>query len=135
MLKQNFDVQSIGISVPSAKVFEFVAKPENLPKWTNAFSEANESAAVMVTPHGEASIKLTTVISRATGTIDWIMTMPDGAVGKAFSRVTENGEATVYSFVLLAPPVPLEQIEGTLEIQKAVLAQELVNLKTILEKL
>lgn len=84
----------------------------------------------MVTPNGELKIGLETVVLKTLGTIDWIMTMPDGSVGKAFSRVSENGENSIYTFILLAPPVPLEQLEGALEAQKVLLAKEL---KRILE--
>ena len=86
VLKKNFDVQSIEIDANYNEVFDFVAKPENLPLWT-----------------------------------------------KAFSRITENGVNSIYSFVLLAPPVPLEQLEGTLSIQKKLLAEELIKLKESLE--
>ena len=61
------------------------------------------------------------------------MKMPDGTIGKAFSRLTElpNGNV-LYSFILLAPPVPVEQVEGTLESQKKLLANELKNLEKFL---
>ena len=132
-MKNNFDVQSIGINRTPNKVFEFIATPENLSLWTNAFSKANQTSAIMVTPNGELTIELETRTSKENGTIDWIMTMPDGSIGKAFSRVLENGENAIYSFVLLAPPVPLEQLEGALTAQKTVLAEELKKLKKILE--
>jgi len=134
MLDKNFDVQSIGINANHKDVFEFVAKPENLPLWTNAFSKANEKTAVLVTPQGELPIKMQTVVSAKLGTVDWIMTMPDGSIGKAYSRISENGMSTIYSFTLLAPPVPLEQIEGALAAQKVLLVQELVDLKELIEK-
>ena len=133
VIDKNFDVQSIGININSNIAFEFISKPENLPSWTNAFSKANQTSATMITPNGELTIALETVISKENGTIDWIMTMPDGSIGKAFSRISDNGADTIYSFVLLAPPVPLEQLEGALSAQKIVLAEELKKLKGILE--
>ena len=133
MLERNFDVQSIGINVNHRKAFEFVAKPENLPLWTKAFTKADCESATMVTPNGELSIEMQTIVSKDTGTVDWVMKMPDGSIGKAFSRVSENGNGTIYSFVLLAPPVPLEQLEGALSDQKLLLAEELINLKSLLE--
>ena len=132
-MNKNFDVQSIDINVAANNVFEFIAKPENLPLWTNAFAKANQSTAVLVTPNGNLDIKLETITSQESSTIDWIMTMPDGSIGKAFSRVSENGKNSIYSFVLLAPPVPLEQLEGALSAQKILLAEELKDLKKILE--
>jgi hypothetical protein len=134
MLDKNFDVQSIGINANYKQVFEFVAKPENLPLWTNAFAEADDKSAVLVTPQGELPIEMKTIVSKELGTVDWTMTMPDGSIGKAYSRISENGAFTIYSFTLLAPPVPLEQIEGALAAQKKLLAQELIDLKKIMEK-
>jgi hypothetical protein len=62
------------------------------------------------------------------------MTFPDGAVGTAWSRVTPDGEdRAIYSFVLMAPPVPLELLEGALTEQMGILAGELAELKTLLE--
>ncbi|WP_346914182.1 hypothetical protein [uncultured Roseibium sp.] len=62
------------------------------------------------------------------------MTFPDGSVGTAYSRVTPDGaEKSIYSFVLMAPPVPLEMLEGALSEQMGILARELVELKTRLE--
>jgi hypothetical protein len=132
-MKNNFDVQSIGINRTANNVFDFIAKPENLSLWTNAFARASQTSAIMITPNGELSIGLETIIAKESGTIDWVMTMPDGSIGKAFSRVSENDENAIYSFVLLAPPVPLEQLEGALSGQKIVLAEELKKLKRLLE--
>lgn len=132
-MNTNFDVQSIGINRNSNYVFEFIANPKNLSLWTNAFAKANQTSAILVTPNGELSIGLETLVSKENGTIDWMMTMPDGNIGKAFSRVSENGKNAIYSFVLLAPPVPLEQLEGALSSQKTVLAKELKKLKNLLE--
>jgi hypothetical protein len=62
------------------------------------------------------------------------MTFPGGAVGTAYARVTPNGEnRSIFSFVLMAPPVPLEAVEGALDAQRKMLAEELQRLKTILE--
>jgi hypothetical protein len=128
-----FDVQSVELSTSLQTAFNFISKPQNLPRWAAAFSEADDSTALLVTPNGSLPIGLKTLADAATGTIDWQMTMPDGSVGMAHSRLTPlpNG-STVYSFVLIAPPVPLEQIEGALEQQKGLLAQELMNLEKIL---
>ncbi|MBL4755610.1 MAG: hypothetical protein JKY52_18715 [Flavobacteriales bacterium] len=133
MLEKDFDVQSIGINENHRKVFEYIANPENLPSWTKAFSRADSTSATMVTPNGELNIAMKTEVSQDSGTVDWIMTMPDGSVGKAHSRISENGKSCIYTFVLLAPPVPLEELEGALSAQKLMLAEELVALKNILE--
>jgi hypothetical protein len=45
----------------------------------------------------------------------------------------DGGSGSIYCFVLMAPPVPLEAIEGALEAQRKTLAAELARLKEILE--
>lgn len=128
------DVQSISIAKPRAEVFAYIANPANLPTWTNAFKSADAERAELVTPNGAVPIRLETRASAEQGTIDWIMTFPDGSVGAAYSRVTEDaGNSSIYSFVLMAPPVPLEALEGALEAQKKTLATELVSLRKRLE--
>jgi len=130
---QSFDVQSIAIAAPRDAVFAFVANPENLPLWAHAFKRADRRSALLRTPQGEAEIRLETAVSEASGAIDWHMTFPDGAKGSAYSRVVPDGDAgSIYSFVLMAPPVPLEQLEGALAAQKATLAQELKRLGELL---
>ncbi|WP_346914180.1 hypothetical protein [uncultured Roseibium sp.] len=46
------DVQSVAIAKPSRIVFDFIAEPSNLPKWTNAFKRADAETAELVTPGG-----------------------------------------------------------------------------------
>lgn len=129
-----FDVQSVGIDAPAACVFEFIAQPSNLPGWTSAFRKADDRGALLVTPSGEVEIGLITTARPEAGTIDWSMTFPDGAVALAYSRITPDGAfRSVYSFVLMAPPVPLEALEGALDAQRRTLAEELLRLKRILE--
>ncbi len=131
---KTFDVQSIGIEKNAAEVFEFVSLPQNLTKWTNAFERADDASADLLTPNGAVPIKLNTIANPASGSVDWHMTFPDGSVGTAFSRVTPDGDAkSVFSFVLMAPPVPLEALEGALQAQMEILSHELVELKTQLE--
>jgi len=131
---KTFDVQSIGIEAPASQAFDYIADPANLPNWTSAFKRVEGGKTLLETPQGGVAIDLVTTARRETGAIDWRMTFPDGAVGVAFSRVTPDGEArSVYSFVLMAPPVPLEALEGALEAQRQTLAKELLRLKGLLE--
>lgn len=129
-----YDVQSVALACPARTAFAFIAAPQNLPRWTHAFAKADETSARLRTPEGEVTIELATQASAETGAIDWIMRLPDGAEGKAYSRVTPNGEeASIYSFVLMAPPAPLVALEGALAAQKDTLAKELLKLKHLLE--
>jgi len=130
---KTFDVQTIEINVPFDDVFEYIADARKLPAWTNAFKSVSNGRAVMETPNGSVEIKLEVYTARSQGTIDWIMIFPDGNIARAYSRVVEkDSERSLYSFILMAPPVPLEQLEGALEAQSNILREELEKLGAIL---
>jgi polyketide cyclase/dehydrase/lipid transport protein len=133
MTMKNYDVQNVSIKAPFEKVFEYIANPSNLPKWSKAFSYADKKKAVLETPNGKLEVGLEIKSSKEFGIIDWYMTMPDGNVATAYSRITPNGKSTVvYTFVLMAPPGPIEQVEGTLRQQMELLREEHQNLQKIL---
>jgi hypothetical protein len=129
-----FDVQAIEIKAPGKKVFEFLRVPENLPRWAHAFTSAGNGAARLETPAGAVDIALDVSANAGAGTVDWRLSFPDGGIGVAQSRVTETTRGScIYSFVLHAPPVALEQIEGALEAQSRTLGSELATLKALME--
>ncbi len=130
---ENYRVESVHIAADFQKIFNYVSNPANLPEWTHAFKKAGNGTAVLATPSGSVEIGLKTEASSDSGTIDWHMTMPDGKIASAFSRVIRESHGhCVFAFILLAPPVPLEALEGTLSQQAAILREELANLKKIL---
>ena len=130
-----FDVQAVEIAVPRQAVFEFVRDPANLPKWAHAFVTAGPGRARLETPAGAVDVALRVTADAETGIVDWRLEFPDGTIGLAQSRVTETERGTsIYSFVLHAPPVALELIEGALEAQRALLTSELATLKALMEK-
>jgi hypothetical protein len=131
---QMFDVQGIEILAPRGKVFEFVKRPENLPHWAHAFVSAGDGRARLDTPGGAVDVVMSVSAEAETGVVDWKLSFPDGSIGLAQSRVTETARGTsIYSFVLHAPPVALERIEGALEAQRALLRSELMTLKSLME--
>jgi hypothetical protein len=126
----DFDVQTLELTGPFERAFRYVADPTTLPEWTHAFRSVTNGRAVLATPKGSVEVQLEVRASLESGTVDWLMTFPDGSVGRAFSRLVPLDHARVlYSFVLLAPPVPLEQVEGALAEQAKVLQQELTALQ------
>src|SRR5438128_5791223 len=127
-------IRSIEIMAPYEKAFAFIADPKNLPAWAEAFETTDRDTARLRTPNGTASIALKVTAAQDAGTIDWTMTFEDGTVGRAMSRLTRaDSNNLVYSFVLNAPPVPLEQLEGVLEEQTRTLEKELATLKRVVE--
>ena len=132
---QMFDVQGIEIMAPRDKVFEFLKQPASLPHWAHAFLSAGDGRARLETPAGAVDVALNVSADAETGVVDWRLAFPDGSVGIAHSRVTETTRGTcIYSFVLHAPPVALEHVEGALEPQRALLRSELATLKSLMEK-
>jgi len=130
-----FDVQGIEIRAPRARLFEFIRNPANLPRWAEAFRTVNDGRARLQTPAGAVDIRLDVLAHPDCGTVDWRMEFPDGSLAIAQSRVTETTRSTcIYSFVLHAPPVPLERIEGALQAQRLTLASELTKLKELMER-
>ena len=130
-----FDVQGIDFQATQRRAFSYITDPTHLPQWTSAFASVANGRAVMRTPGGETEIDLVVQSSEERGTIDWLMTFPDGSIATAFSRVVElDANSCVFTFVLTPPPVPLEQLEGALETQSRTLAEELQSLKRILER-
>lgn len=129
-----FDVQGITIQAPPQQVFSYIADAAKLPLWTNAFSSVGNGKAMLQTPNGKVEISLDVQASEQHGTVDWLMTFPDGSNAMAYSRVMQlDPQRSAYTFVLTPPPVPLEMLEGALEEQSRTLAQELNKLKSLLE--
>jgi hypothetical protein len=130
-----FEVQGIEIMAQRRTVFEFLKEPANLPRWAHAFVSAGHGRARLQTPAGTLDIGLEVSADAGTGVVDWRLLFPDGGVGIAQSRVTETSRGTcIYSFVLHAPPVALEQVEGALDAQRVLLQSELVTLKALMER-
>ena len=131
---KTFDLQGIEVRADYRAVFDFISEPANLPRWTQAFESAGDGAAVLRTPAGSARIHLRVLTAIEQGTIDWLMVFPDGTVAKALSRLVELKKGLcLYTFTLLAPPVPLEMLEGTMLQQSKTLNEELKALGQILE--
>jgi hypothetical protein len=123
-----FDVQSIEIAAPFQAAFRYIADPAHLPEWTHAFKRVGNEQATMETPAGAVQVGLLVEASEPHGTIDWTITFPDGGVSKASSRVIPHGDRSIYTFVLEAPPVSLERLEGVLAEQSRILTSELQTL-------
>lgn len=128
------DVQGIDLQVTEKRAFTYITDPSKLPQWTNAFKSVGNGRALLQTPNGEVEIGLVVQSSQALGTIDWVMTFPDGSVSVAYSRIVKlDSKNCIFILVLTPPPVPLEMLEGALEEQSLTLTEELHRLKKILE--
>jgi len=132
---KTFDVQSIELEVPGEQAFAYLADPARLPEWTSAFARVEGGRARLRTPAGETEIDLAVQAHAEAGTVDWKMGFGDGSIAMAYSRLVPSGVGRcIYSFVLMAPPVPLEQLEGALAEQSRTLAEELGTLRRVLKR-
>ena len=128
-------MQTIAIQAPYDRAFRYIADSRRLPEWTHAFKAVTDGRATLVTGAGtmEVGLRVETTLER--GTIDWTLAFPDGSVARAFSRLVPAGaNRTIYSFVLLPPPGPLAELEGTLAEQSRILREELAALCARLER-
>jgi hypothetical protein len=131
----SFKVESVRIKTTPEKAFRYISDPKNLPQWAHAFKGVLNGKAIMATQAGTVEVELRVKGTASEGTIDWHMTFPDGNVATAYSRlVPESAEYSIYSFILMAPPVPLEQLEGALNQQAHILRAELTKLSAILSE-
>jgi hypothetical protein len=126
---QDFDVQTVELKAPFDVAFGYIADPHRLPEWTHAFRSVSDGRAMLATPRGTVEVGLEIRASREAGTVDWIMSFPDRSVGRAFSRLVDRGGSSLFSFVLLAPPASLEQVEGALAELSRTLRDELRTLR------
>lgn len=130
-----FDVQGVEINAARERVFDFLKDPSTLPQWARAFVSAESGRARLETAAGTVNVGLVVSACPEVSTVDWRLVFPDGSVGIAQSRVTETTRGTcIYSFVLHAPPVALEQVEGALEVERSILQSELAALKALMER-
>src|SRR6266568_4146017 len=114
---RDFDVQTIDIGAPFDHVFRYVADPATLPEWTHAFRAVSDGRATLLTGRGSVDIGLEVRASREAGTVDWIMTFPDGSIGKAFSRLVGIGAGrTLYGLALRMLWHPEDARDATQEI-------------------
>lgn len=130
---RRFDIQGVELEVAYDRAFDFLADPGQWPRWTNAFESVSGNRATMRTPHGAVDVTFECVASRELGHIDTTIHFPDGTSLTAWTRLVGDGAACCYSFVLPAPPAALEELEGDLEAQSKILAEELLRAKGILE--
>lgn len=130
---KNFEVLSIGINCDYKKAFDYVANPDNLPKWTNQFVKVNQNSASFNMFNDVVEVTFETYANEELGTIDWKITFPDGNSGMAYSRLTRNIEGVIYAFNFILPPLQEDDLKRAYATQKDNIENEIHKLKTLLE--
>jgi hypothetical protein len=131
------DTRAVTIEAAANDVFDFVADPENLPRWAVGFCrsirrdrEAGAGASerwIVTTAQGDLPIRYVT--DRELGVVDFYLSPAPGAEAAAFSRVLPNGDGTEYVFTQFqARGTPDVVFEG----QVRALVEELQVLRSLI---
>src|SRR5207237_9287380 len=91
-----YDTQSIEIDVPPRHAFEFLAQPENLPRWAAGFAKSirrDGDAWAVTTPQGEVEVHYVT--DPRLGIVDFPIPPAPGGTTVAASRIRPPGAGSV----------------------------------------
>ena len=99
------DTKSIFIQASPRKVEEFLASPQNLPRWAVGFAKSirNEGGNWIVTT-GAGDIGIRIEADFHSGVVDYFLSPAPGTEMVARSRVVPNGAGAEYSFTQFQSP-------------------------------
>jgi hypothetical protein len=121
--------RSLAITKDSSAVFEYVARPENLPHWAPRFATAvrRDGDDIIVIGDGGAERRFRLRTDAALGVVDFLVAAaPDHYVPAALLRIVPYGRGSIASFTLLRLP---GEGDAELEARMAVLDEELSTLR------
>ena len=125
------DTKSIFIQAAPGKVQEFLASPQNLPRWAVGFAKAVRSDRgtwLVTTGGGEMGIRIETDLH--SGVVDYFMSPAPGGEMAARSRVVPNGAGAEYCFTQFqVPDMPDDVFEKNIR----AVEHELTVLRALLE--
>jgi hypothetical protein len=100
------DTKSVAIQASRQKVVDFLANPENLPRWAIGFARAvrREADRWVVTTQGGGDIGVRVAADAALGVVDFYMSPAPGIEGLAASRVIPSGNGVEYVFTQFQAP-------------------------------
>lgn len=124
------NTQHITINVDRRTLFEFLADPNNLPRWAVGFCRAIRRDGdhwFVQTSQGEVAVRYVTHADL--GVVDFYLSPAPGIEVDAFSRIVPNGDGAEYVFTQFqAPGMPDEAFEA----QVSALKEELVVLRALM---
>jgi hypothetical protein len=125
------DTRTISISAAPAKVVDFLAAPDNLPRWAVGFAKSvrqEEGRWLVATGGGDMEIRIDA--DSRSGVVDFAMRPAPGVEVSARSRVVPNGRGCEYVFTQFQNPGMSDEVfEHSVEALK----HELVMLRALLE--
>ena len=101
---------SASIDCPPGRVYEFVANPENLPRWATAFCRSvrrSEAGWIVETPDGPVGIRF--VAPNELGVLDHYVSLAPGVEILNPMRVVPNGAGSELIFTLFQLPGTSEE--------------------------
>lgn len=121
------ETRTISIAADPGAVFDFVADPNNLPRWAPKFALAvRPEGEDWLVDQGEAEVRITVRVSPEHGTVD-LLSAADRRRG-AFSRVVPNGDGSEYLFTLF---FSAGTDRAAIDAQMAVVEEELRTIRAI----
>ena len=105
------DTQTVTISAGYERVFDFLAKPENLPRWAVGFAREirrDGDGWIVLTGHGEVPIRYET--DARNGIIDFHLEPAPGVDAVAHSRLVPNGDGVEYVFTQFQSPEMSDEV-------------------------
>lgn len=124
------NTEHVTINASPGHLFEFLADPNNLPKWAVGFCRAirrDGDRWCVQTSQGEVMVRYVT--HPDLGVVDFYICPAPGIEMAAFSRVVPNGDGAEYVFTQFqAPGMP----DDVFEAQVSALKEELVVLRALM---
>jgi hypothetical protein len=124
------NTENVTVNVDHRQLFEFLADPNNLPKWAVGFCRSirrDGERWVVQTQQGEVAIRYVT--DPSLGIIDFYITPAPGIEVAAFSRVLPNAGGSEYVFTQFQTP---DMPDNLFERQVRALKEELVVLRALM---
>jgi hypothetical protein len=124
------DTQAVTLNAPAGTVFDFLADPENLPKWAVGFAHGIRRSGDewrVRTAQGEVGIRFVT--NRDRRTIDFHIAPVPGIEVVAYSRVLDGPAGSEYVFTQFQTP---DMPDTTFDGQVHALREELAVLQGIM---
>ena len=123
------DTQSVTLEADADSIFQFLADPENLPRWAVAFAHGVRREGdgwVVRTANGDVVVRVEA--DARLRTVDFHMAPAPGVEAVAYSRVLPNDHGAEYVFTQLqSPSMPDAVFDG----QVRALAEELRVLQSL----
>jgi len=97
--------ESIGIEQDAGQVFDFVSRPENLPRWAVGFcKDIRRDGERWIVDTGNGEVGLRVVADGKRGVVDFHMSPAPDVEAVAYSRVIPRGQGAEYVFTFFQEP-------------------------------